>query len=295
MPWASPPCTWPSVSSGFTSAAVVVHRLVAQPARPRRVRVDLHLGDVGAAGEGEEVRRVVGLRVERRATCRPAGWPGRARRAASASQVHAASGARHGEPARGEGELAGRRLQQVRGEAAAPVEHRVHRQHQGGAAHVQRAGAAMAVAARDRRRVGLHQPEALDRQAEPVGGDLGEAGLVPLAVRLRAEGEVDRCRRRRSAPPPTRPASPARFPGSRRGRGRAACRALSDSARRAAKPARSASARRASRASREAAAVHGDAEGAAVREGGDEVAPAQRRPGRSRVCRAAASTSRSIR
>jgi hypothetical protein len=54
-----------------------------------------------------------------------------------------------------------------------------------------RAGAAMPVAALDLARVGLNEAECRDRQAEQVGGDLREAGLVPLAVRLRAEYQRD--------------------------------------------------------------------------------------------------------
>ena len=45
----------------------------------------------------------------------------------------------------------------------------------------------MPVAALDRLRVGLDKTERLERQPQQIGGDLRKAGLVALAVRLRAE------------------------------------------------------------------------------------------------------------
>ena len=48
------------------------------------------------------------------------------------------------------------------------------------------AGAALHLAG-----IGLHVADGLDRHAQPVGRDLGEGGLVPLAVGLRADRHHD--------------------------------------------------------------------------------------------------------
>ena len=78
-------------------------------------------------------------------------------------------------------------LQQVGGERAPLGDDHLRRLMQRRAAHMHRAGAAMPVAALHLARVGLDVAEGVDRQAEQVGGDLRIAGLVALAVRLRAE------------------------------------------------------------------------------------------------------------
>src|SRR5215472_447422 len=54
-----------------------------------------------------------------------------------------------------------------------------------------RAGATVAVAALDHAGVGLDKTECRKRQPQEIGGDLREAGLVALAVRLGAEHERD--------------------------------------------------------------------------------------------------------
>ena len=58
MPCATPPCTWPSTIIGLITRAHVVHRGEVRPPRRAGLRVDLHLGDVAAAGEGEVLRIV---------------------------------------------------------------------------------------------------------------------------------------------------------------------------------------------------------------------------------------------
>ena len=63
--------------------------------------------------------------------------------------------------------------------------------HDGRAAHVHGARAAMARAALHLAGVGLDVAERLDRHAQPVGRDLGEGGLVALAVGLRADRDHD--------------------------------------------------------------------------------------------------------
>jgi hypothetical protein len=55
-----------------------------------------------------------------------------------------------------------------------------------GAAHIGRARAAMPAAYRDQIRVALHQPDHVIREADPVGEDLREGGLVSLSDRLGA-------------------------------------------------------------------------------------------------------------
>jgi hypothetical protein len=49
----------------------------------------------------------------------------------------------------------------------------------------------MAVAAFDRAHIGLDKAKRRDRQSQEIGGDLREAGLVALAVRLGAEHQRD--------------------------------------------------------------------------------------------------------
>jgi hypothetical protein len=54
-----------------------------------------------------------------------------------------------------------------------------------------RAGATVPVPALDRPCVGLDKAECRNRQSQEIDGDLREAGLVALAVRLGAEHERD--------------------------------------------------------------------------------------------------------
>ena len=68
------------------------------------------------------------------------------------------------------------------GDHAGLRQHHLSGQVQRGSAHMHRTGAAVTVAALDRLRVGLDEAERLDRQSEPVSGDLRKAGLVALAV-----------------------------------------------------------------------------------------------------------------
>ena len=49
----------------------------------------------------------------------------------------------------------------------------------------------MPIAAFDRAGVALDEAKRRDRQSEEIGGDLREAGLMALAVRLRAEHQRD--------------------------------------------------------------------------------------------------------
>ena len=75
-----------------------------------------------------------------------------------------------------------------------------------GAAHIGRARAAVPAADRDQVGVALHEADALVRHAEPLGEDLRERRLVPLADRLgagdqrhgavRLEADIDILRRR---------------------------------------------------------------------------------------------------
>src|SRR5712691_3862541 len=58
-----------------------------------------------------------------------------------------------------------------------------------------RAGAAMPVAALDVPCVGLDETEGTNRESQQVGSDLRKAGLMALAVRLRAEHQRDACLR----------------------------------------------------------------------------------------------------
>src|SRR5580704_14416449 len=137
-----------------------------------------------------------------------------------------------------------------------------------------RAGAAMPVAALDCRRVGLDKTEGSNRQAQEIGGDLCEAGLVALAVRLGTEEERDtavrleadlgafawRAARRFEKTANTEPAQP---PALRRGlapRGKAA---------------RSDPLRYLVEIGGEASAIDCHPETAAIRKTADQVAPAQ--------------------
>ena len=84
-----------------------------------------------------------------------------------------------------------RGLQQLRGQRPGLLQQAVHRLDQRPAALVQAAGAAMALAPGDARGVALDMGEGFERQAQMVGGDLREAGLMPLAVGMGAERQLD--------------------------------------------------------------------------------------------------------
>jgi len=78
-------------------------------------------------------------------------------------------------------------LQKLRRHETALGDYTLGRLNEGGSALMQRAGAAMAPAARHEPCIGLHQAEALERKTEEIRRDLWEARLMALAVRLRAE------------------------------------------------------------------------------------------------------------
>ena len=96
-----------------------------------------------------------------------------------------------GETAGGEDHLIGLGLQQPGGDGLAFFDDLLRRLEQRGAAHVHRAGAAVAVAFGDFRCIGLEVTKLLQRQTEQVGGDLGIGGFVALAVALRADQQGD--------------------------------------------------------------------------------------------------------
>ena len=83
-------------------------------------------------------------------------------------------------------------LEQLRRDGLRLRDQIVGRHDQRRAAEMQRAGAAMAAAAGHARRVGLHQIEGLDRQSKFCCRDLREGGLVALTVGLRTDRHVDR-------------------------------------------------------------------------------------------------------
>ncbi len=65
MPWARPPCTWPSTMIGFTDGADVVDRDVGADLHESGLGVDLGRAQVGAVREREVVRIVGRLGVQR--------------------------------------------------------------------------------------------------------------------------------------------------------------------------------------------------------------------------------------
>ena len=89
----------------------------------------------------------------------------------------------------------------VGGDVARPFEHRGRGVRHRSAAELQRTRPAGTAAARDVRGVGLHEADALHRDAETVGDDHRERRRMPLPVRRRADADrraavvVDRDRR----------------------------------------------------------------------------------------------------
>src|SRR6478735_8481448 len=92
------------------------------------------------------------------------------------------AGAGRTEPAVLEEHGLGWGLEQLCGGGFGGPDQGTRRQEEGAAPHMQRAGAAMAAAGGDARRVALHEMEMLGRQAELLRQDLRKARLVPLAV-----------------------------------------------------------------------------------------------------------------
>ena len=83
---------------------------------------------------------------------------------------------------------AGGRLELLRGQRPQPVTHTLGGHHHGAVDRHRAATGEGPAAGRRDRRVGRHEPHALERNAEAVGDHLGDRGLVPLPLRGKARG-----------------------------------------------------------------------------------------------------------
>ena len=147
------------------------------------VGIDLHLADVAAVGEGVERRRVGGVLVE--AGLHAGRQPRRLeRRTRHVLQRYRAIGARDAEPAVGELDVGLGRLQQVRGDSLALVDHLLCGERQRGTADHHRARSVRTHAKCDAVGVAVDELHFLRVDAEAVAQDLLEDSFVPLSVRL---------------------------------------------------------------------------------------------------------------
>ena len=179
MPAASPPWTWPSATSGLMIRPRVVAGDHPDQADRAGLGVDLDDRDVGAEGE----RRLVGLEVglgaelgQSAVLLQPPGQLGPAQRRLG--------GARHVEGAGVEVEhhVLGVGLQRVGGELLGAVDEDLRGLAGGGAADLGRLGAVGAGAARHPVGVAGQHLDLVQVDAGALGHDLGERGLVALAV-----------------------------------------------------------------------------------------------------------------
>ena len=175
--------------------AVIVDRSVVQQAHRTGLGIDLDLGDMAAAREGEDIGHVHHMHSE--TSCHAVRQIGRI--VGASRQGRQGDGAplfpgaaAHRETSVGERQLFLRGLQKMGCQAARLGERRVDRLDDGRAAHMHGARAAMPCPAFDGARVGLHVADCLHRHAQPVGGDLGVGGLVSLAVGLGADRDRHR-------------------------------------------------------------------------------------------------------
>ena len=150
-PWAMPPCTWPSASSGLRMRAGVVDGDEAPETGLPRLGVDLDDGHVGAERERGHGRREVGLGRQRRhrrpppASAQPTDRPACRRRGSGRVSVV-------------EHDVGGRRLEQVGGPLAGGVDQLGGGAGDGGAADLDRAGADGEAARRAPRRCRRGRP-----------------------------------------------------------------------------------------------------------------------------------------
>ncbi len=168
--------------------AVIVDGGVAHQGRDAGLGIDLDLGDVAAAGKGEDIRHVHHM-LAQSGSHAVGQVPGIARAFRHGHQVDTAIGAAHDEAPSREIELVRAGLQEMCREPARFRQHSIDRLDHRRAAHMHGTCAAMAGAALHRGGVGLHIAERRHRQAEPVGGDLGIGRLMALAVGLGADGD----------------------------------------------------------------------------------------------------------
>ena len=164
--------------------AEFLHRTVAHDFGHAGVRIDFHLADMRAVGEGH------GGGGEFAGFDQPAFLTGRdvlriVCRAPDIGQGDRPVGAGDAEAAGFQLHIDHRRFQQFRGELAGGFDHLVGRRHHRVAADAQRARPAVALAAGQQVGVAGFVAHHVHRHTETVGDDLAEGGLQPLAHRHR--------------------------------------------------------------------------------------------------------------
>ena len=191
MPWARPPCTWPSTISGLTTVADVIDAHVGADLDEAGLGVDLGRAQVGAVREGEVVRVVGGVGVDGRLDA--VGQVVRGERGQrdlgdrDALVRVAADREPPGDHSRSSADassIAGR-------DHLGLLDHLVAGRDQGHAADRQRPGAVGVHALGRDLGVAVQHPDVLERHAELVGDDLAPRRLVSLAVRARSGDDLD--------------------------------------------------------------------------------------------------------
>ena len=187
-PWAMAPCVWPCNDQRVDAAPDIVDRGIAGEREPAGLGIDLDLAHRAAIGEDRIVHFVVG-RTAGRPPC--SGDSAACPRAASSrkSKLRLLPGAAK-RPSAKRCRPASHRGRARR--SALPLGdqlRRGHRDHRRGMAH--RAAGMRAAADADDVGVAHDDVDALDRHAKQLRRYLGEAGLVPLPGRLRADHDID--------------------------------------------------------------------------------------------------------
>ena len=169
--------------------ADVIGDAVADHLHGAGFRVDLHLRDMAAIGEGVVVDGGDLGGIQRGDVLALGGAAALVQR--EGDDVHAAISADHGEAAGFEDDIDHRGFQRFGRGAAAFLDHRGGSEQDGLAFGIQAAGAAGAAAGGHFRGIALADADALAINAEPVGGELDIGGFVPLAGGLGADIDID--------------------------------------------------------------------------------------------------------
>ena len=205
--------------------AEIVDEAVAHDLDHAGIGVDLDLGDVAAVGEGRG-RAVADVATRRGSAAAPAAVPARHGSAPASSMMPTERSvpAMTNRP-RAEFDVGGRRLQHMRGDLLAVLDHLVAGLDDRGAARHHRFGAAGAAAGDQLVAVALQQADPPERDAEPARQHLGERRGVALAVIERAGDDRHVAVLARSGCRPSRGPARRSVRDSRRCRARAAGRA----------------------------------------------------------------------
>ena len=167
-------------------AAHVVDGGVAHHVDGAGLGIDLDFADLGAVGEAGRAHLLGMLGGQR--------IPPRLDGLGDLEERDASVGAENREPAVLEDDILDRRLQHVRRDGLALLDHQFGSAAHHDSRHPHRPRRVRTAPFRDNIGIPGDQADAFERHPEPVGDALGEGRLVPLSARQRADHDVDRSR-----------------------------------------------------------------------------------------------------